>query len=144
MKQRIVFFLILVLVMIGLAVYGYFGAVPGVDNQTENRPQIEIMPQSFDFGEIEYGEIAKHTFLVKNSGSQILEIKKVATSCACTKAEVGQKEIKPGETVELQVTYDTGAMSGPHGRGEQERIIYIKSNDPISPQTEVTITAYVK
>jgi hypothetical protein len=42
------------------------------------------------------------------------------------------------------VTYDTGAMSGAHAKGQQKRIIYIKSNDPINPQIEAMIYAYVR
>ncbi len=68
----------------------------------------------------------------------------MATSCGCTTAKVSKEKINPGEEIELQVSYDTGAMSGDHARGEQERIIYIKSNDPINPQVEAMIYADVK
>ena len=142
MKPKIWVFLILII--LGLASYGYFKSIPGVENQTENLPKIEISPESFDFGEVKYGQLAEYTFLVKNSGKKTLEIKKVATSCACTTAEIAKEEINPGEETNLQVVYDTGAMSGAHAKGEQERIIYVKSNDPVNPQIEVTISAYVK
>lgn len=141
---KIKFFLILIFIIIGLAVYGYFKSIPVVENQTKNLPKIEITPKSFDFGEIQYGDVLKYTFKVKNIGSEVLEIKRVATSCACTTAEVEKKILNPGEGADLLVKYDTGAMSGPHGQGQQERIIYIKSNDPINPQVEVTIYANVK
>lgn len=143
MNSKIFFLVILVLVITGLGIYGYFRAIPGVENQTENHSRIEIAPQSFDFGEIEYGDVAKYTFKVKNSGDEILEIKKVATSCACTTAKISQEKILPKQEAELKVIYNTGVMSGPHAKGRQERIIYVKSNDPISPQVEVMITAYV-
>ena len=138
------FFLILGVVILGLAGYGYFKSVPGVKNQTENLPQIEISPQSFDFGEINYGQVVEHVFKVKNTGSEILEIKRVATSCACTTAKISKEQISPGQETELMVTYNTGAMSGTHAKGEQERIIYVKSSDPISPQVEAMIYANVK
>ncbi len=136
-------FIGLVLVILGLAVYGYFMAIPGTDNQ-EARPEIEITPQSFDFGQIEYGQVVEYIFKIKNSGQEILEIKKVATSCACTTAEVSQEKIAPDEEAELKVIYDSGAMSGSHAKGRQERIIYVKSNDPINPQVEVMIYALVQ
>lgn len=141
---KLKFFLILGLVILGFAVYGYFKAIPAPRNQTENRPQIEITPQSFDFGEVEYGRVMEYTFKVKNAGSEILEIKRVATSCACTTAKIDKEKINPGGETELLVTYDTGAMSGAHAKGNQERIIYIKSNDSQNPQVEVTIYADVK
>ncbi len=144
MKSKNLFFTLFILIFVGLAIYGYFSAIPGVEDQTEKRPEIEITPKSFDFGEIEYGEIVKYTFKVRNLGEEVLEIKRVATSCGCTTAEVTKDRIVPGEEADLNVTYDTGAMSGSHAKGNQDRIIYVKSNDPINPQFEVIITAYVK
>ncbi len=142
MKPKIWVFLILIILT--LATYGYFKSIPGVKNEAQSRAEIDISPSFFDFGEIEYGQVAEYTFLVKNLGEETLEIKKVATSCACTKAKISKENIKPGEITELLVTYDTGAMSGAHAKGEQERIIYVKSSDPINPQVEVMIYANVK
>lgn len=142
MKPKIWIFLILIL-LISIAGYGYFRATPGAKNQTDNLPKIEITPESFDFGNVQYGQIVKYTFLVKNIGQETLEIKRVATSCGCTKAEIAQKKIEPGEEAKLLVTYDTGAMSGSHAQDKQERIIYVKSNDPVNPQVETMIYANV-
>ncbi len=139
MKSKGILFLCIILAILGLAVFGYFKAV-----SSEGNAKIEISPKSFDFGEIEYGQIVEHAFKVKNSGNDVLEIKRVATSCACTTGKVEKDKLDSGEETDLLVIYDSGAMSGPHGKGEQERIIYIKSNDPINPQVEVTIHAYVK
>ena len=142
MKLKVI--LILGLVVLGTAVYGFFKATPGADNQ-ENLPKIEITPSSFNFGEIEFGKIVEYAFRVKNTGSEVLEIKRVATSCACTIARVNKETLEPGQETELKVKYDTAAMGdGSHGRGKQERIIYVKSSDPLKPQTEVMIYANVK
>lgn len=144
MKKKIYLTIALALLILGLAAYSYFKAVPGAKNN-QSSPKIEIAPLSFDFGEINFGTIAKQSFIIKNTGSEILEIKRVATSCACTTAKVSQEKITPGQEAELLVTYDTAAMgSGPHGRNRQERIIYVKSNDPANPQVEVIIDAFVK
>jgi len=140
MKTKIVF--VLVLVVLGLAGYGYFKSIPGIE--PGNLPQIEITPKSFDFGEVQYGDIAEYSFKIKNTGSEILEIKRLATSCGCTSAKIAKVELNPGEEADLRVTYDSGAMSGPHGKGEQERIIYVKSSDPVNPQVEVMVYANVR
>lgn len=143
MKLKLSVFIILGIIL-GLAVYGYFKAVPAPSSQLENWPKIEITPTSFDFGEIEYGEVAEHVFNLKNLGSETLEIKRLSTSCGCTTAEVDKEVISAGEQTRLKVIYNTGLMSGSHAKGKQERIIYIKTNDPVNPQVEVTISAYVK
>ncbi len=136
-------FLILAILILGLAVFGYFKAIPEAEDQS-NLPKIEIIPKSWDFGQVEYGQVLEYSFKLRNSGKEILEIKRVATSCACTTGKVEKEKLNPGEETNLVVKYDTGAMSGPHGKGKQERIIYIKSNDLINPQVEVTIHAYVR
>ena len=143
MKSKIFVFIIIGIIG-GLAIYGYFNAVSPFQNQREGRPKIEVIPKSYDFGEIKYGKIVRHSFKIRNLGNEVLEIKKLATSCACTEAKIVKDRIFPGEEAELKVIYDTGAMTGLHAKGTQERIIYIKTNDPISPQTEVMIYAYVK
>ncbi len=136
--------IILILIIVVLAIYGYFKAIPGSENQAANQPRIEAFPKSWDFKEINYGEILEYTFKVKNLGKEVLEIRKVATSCACTTAEINKERINPNEEAELLVRYDTGAMSGSHAKGNQERIIYIRSNDSLNPQIEVMIYAYVR
>ena len=127
----------------GLAVFGYFKAIPEIENQTGDFPKIEITPKIFDFGEINYGNVVSYGFKVKNSGEGVLEIKRVATSCACTTAKIAKEKIEPGEEVELLVTYDSDAMPL-HGSGREERIIYLRSNDPANPQVEVRIYANVR
>jgi len=131
--------------VLGLAVVGYLRATSGLQSQREVRPKIEITPPSFDFGEVEFGKIAQTSFKIKNDGEAGLEIKKVATSCGCTTAKVAKNHLDPGEETELAVSYNPAAMgNNPHSKGKQERIIYVKSNDPSTPQVEVTINAYVK
>lgn len=142
---KLKFFLILGIVILGIAIFGYFKSSPSVENQAGNLSKIEITPEHFDFGNVDYGKIAEYNFKVKNLGLEILEIKRVATSCACTTAKITKEKIASGETAELLVSYDTAAMGrSSHGMGKQERIIYVKSNDPINPQVEVTIYADVK
>ena len=140
MKKAILIFF---LAALGIVIYGYFKSVPpGQDN--ENAPKIEITPESYDFGDIKYGDIVNYAFEVKNSGKGVLEIKRVATSCACTTAQISKEKINPGEKVLLEVRYDSGAMGLAHGKGKQERIIYIKSSDSNNPQAEVVIYANIK
>jgi len=140
--SKLKIFLILGLIILGLAGYGYFKSTPGVENQREDLPKIEITPKVLDFGEINFGDVVSYDFKVKNLGNEILEIKRVATSCPCASAKITKEKIEPEEEVELLVSYDSGAMGeGAHAKGKQERIIYVKSNDPINPQVEVMIYA---
>lgn len=129
--------------LVGLVLYGYYGATPQIEDEP-SKPSAYFQSDFFDFGSVEQGDILEHTFLLKNKGEVPLEIKRIATSCSCTSASVAEETVLPGKATAVKVVYDTGAMSGPHGRGQQDRIIFIKTNDPIHSQIEANITAYVK
>ncbi len=144
MKQRNIFLILLFIGVVGFFIYGYFKAIPEVNNERESISQIEATPISHDFGEIEYGDVMEYTFKIKNTGDEVLEIKRLSTSCGCTTVKIDKEQIDSQEEVNLYVTYDSGAMSGSHAKGDQERIIFIKTNDPINPQIELIINAYVK
>lgn len=136
-------FLILGLIILGLVGYGYWQAADKEDRE-DGGARIVVEPEKWDFGEIEFGKVVEKEFSLKNEGNEILEISRVSTSCGCTRAEVDKEKLEPGEEGKLLVTYDTGAMSGVHGKGRQERIVYLKTNDFNNPQMEVFIYALVK
>ncbi|MDP2926727.1 MAG: DUF1573 domain-containing protein [bacterium] len=141
MTKKWPYLFLVFLVLISLGVYGYFKATSG---EAAAGPRIEVEPKNFDFGGVLYGEIVETNFIVKNQGKEILEIKRIGTSCSCTTAKVDKPKINPGENAQILVSYDTGAMGEFHGKGKQERIIYVRSNDPENPQTEVIISADVQ
>jgi len=137
-------FLALVLILsLFLIAYGYWQATEPKTSSGGESPRIEVRPKSFNFGTVDYGQRLEKEFLLSNQGKEELIIKRVATSCGCTQAQVGKKILAPGEETVLRVVYDTKAMTGPKARGRQERIIYLKSNDPVQPQLEVKIYANV-
>ncbi len=136
---------IIPLIILFLVLYGYFKAIsPSTDQSKATGPEIEIIPKEHDFGQVKYGDLAEQTFKVRNLGKEDLEIVRVSTSCGCTTAEINKEKLVSREETDLKVTYDTGAMSGSHAKGRQERTIFVKSNDPHNPQVEVMIYADVE
>ena len=69
-------------------------------------------PYFWDFGQVPEGEVLEHTFVLMNDSSTVLRIEHIHTSCGCTTSEVDQKEISPGESVEIKVKFDTKGYSG--------------------------------
>lgn len=143
---KLKFFLISGTVILLIAALGYFRATPNPSPEKNNSQRSEIMiePKIFDFGEVEFGEIVEQIFEVKNNGNEILEIKRVSTSCGCTKAKIDKEKLEPNESTTLLVTYDSGAMGRTVIGKKVERFIYIRSNDPVNPQVEAVIYARVK
>lgn len=139
LKTKII--LILSLFLVGVITLGYFQAIPNTDERS-SIPRIEVLPTYFDFGKIKFGDTVTYSFKVKNIGENVLEIKRVATSCACTTANILKTQLEPGQETELTISYDSDAMPL-HGSGREERIIWVRSNDPQNPQVEVKIYATV-
>lgn len=104
----------------------------------EGTPRISFTQESYDFGNVLQGKVVESTFTFENRGIADLLIKEVTTSCGCTAALVSSNVIKPGETGQIKVSYDSQGRAG-----KVSRTITIVSNDPVEPIKELTITATV-
>lgn len=62
-----------------------------------------------DFGSMAQGEQGEHTFVIKNVGNAPLTLKKGASTCKCTLANLEKGSLAPGEetTVKLEWTVQT-------------------------------------
>lgn len=130
--------LLIALLLIGSAAYGYARSVPGLLAQPG---RIEITPASWDFGEIPRTAVS-HTFTVTNVGQGPLEITGVSTSCGCTMAQVDQTLLGPGQQTALKVTFDPLAHEGRSGRFL--RLVYVRSDDPEMPEAQIEIHVTVR
>ncbi len=101
-------------------------------------PKILVQPTEHDFGKIVQGQKVSHTFIITNNGGDLLEIINVQASCGCTAANPEKNELAPGESTNLQVTFNS---EGRHGA--QKKFITIKSNDPESELLRLTISGTV-
>jgi hypothetical protein len=130
----------------------------------ENRPEIFIVPRTYDFGKVSKsgkGNNSRLELLVKlqNKGSQPLVINNLKTSCACTTVrlrtadsvspafatkgaqEGWSVELAAGETAQLEIVTD---LSHPHIKlGSMLRIVEISSNDPVYPQVRIETVAEI-
>lgn len=104
-----------------------------------NAPKIEVATKLHDFGNATEGEKLQHVFDVKNVGAAPLVIDRVTTSCGCTTATVKTKEIAPGGTGQIEVTFDTSARRGPN-----RKTITVLSNDPSSQRTQLEVAVNVE
>jgi hypothetical protein len=63
--------------------------------------------REYDFGTVNEGEIVETIFKVTNSGTTDLVISKAAGSCGCTVPVWPKAPIKPGETGDVAVKFNT-------------------------------------
>lgn len=124
------------------------GEEPKVTAQIQG---IEVNPASYSLGDVPInGGIVEKTYDVKNTYGKTLNLKKISTSCMCTKAKVkiGDKESQPfgmegmgdanpplnweipdGQTAIVTADFDPAAH-GPAGLGFVDRSIFLTFSDP--------------
>ncbi len=69
------------------------------------------------------GTKLEHVYVLTNTGEAPLEIKDYKVVCSCTKADLPDTAIAPGESFDLKVTFDT------EGKYYfQDRTIYLLTN----------------
>jgi hypothetical protein len=102
-------------------------------------PLLTVEEPSFDFGTVLQGDKVEHAFRLTNRGDAPLEIHKVKTTCGCTVARDYPREIAPGASGEMTVTFDSSRR-----RGRQEKRITLFTNADTSPQYVVTLSGTVR
>jgi hypothetical protein len=103
--------------------------------------RIELSQTKSDWGTVSNKAAVSRAFEVRNVGQGLLEITGVSTSCGCTIAEVSDRQLTPGETAALKVTYDPQVHQG--ATGEFLRMVYIRSDDPDTPEAALAIRVRV-
>lgn len=66
-------------------------------------PRAEVPVTTHDFGEVFEDKELTHTFIIKNRGDAVLEIKDIDSDCACTTTE-SDRRIPPGGVGQLKLT----------------------------------------
>lgn len=135
-KQLRIALAVIVLLTLVVAVVAF-----GYGTTAESPGQIELNATEFHFGTIPNTEPVSRVFEVRNVGASWLEITGVSTSCACTTAEVDDHRLAPNEVTDLTVTYDPQVHDGE--TGDFLRRVYIRSDDPTTPEASLTIRVTV-
>ncbi|MGD1995961.1 MAG: DUF1573 domain-containing protein [Anaerolineae bacterium] len=130
---------------IGPALIGLFflllAAASGCRTADGAPGQIDLGATQFDFGTIPNTDPVTQVLQIRNVGEGTLEIAGVSTSCGCTTAQVARRRLPPGETTDLTVTYDPQVHDGE--TGEFMRVVYVRSNDPDTPEATLAIRVRV-
>lgn len=87
------------------------------------KTQISFDDTKHDFGTITEGEIAKHAYKFKNTGSNPLLISKAVASCGCTVPSYPKEPIPPGGEGEIVVEFNSANRPG-----QQNKNVLVYSN----------------
>ena len=101
-------------------------------------PVLKIESILYDFGNIIMGDVVDATFTLTNAGKSDLNIRKTKAGCGCTVPQLAKMDLKPGESIELKVTFNSAGR-----KGNQTKSVTIYTNDPVKPIQKVTIKAKI-
>ena len=102
------------------------------------QPRVSLPNSPWDFGEVLQQEKVSHQFEVVNDGRDTLFISRVKPSCGCTTAPLTRDVVAPGESIWIDVTFNSKKFSG-----AVNKTVTVFSNDPGSPQAKITFLANV-
>jgi hypothetical protein len=93
---------------------------------------------TWDFGKVKEGEVLVHKFSLKNESSKVMQITSVNTTCGCTTSYVKQNSLKPQESTDIEVKFNTKGYSG-----STLKFIYVNTDDIDNPVIRFIIKAEV-
>ena len=138
MSKNIIIFILIAAVIILGGILVFSNVQNNSSNTTQNnsglQPRILVSEEEWDFGKVTQGEKPTHIFIVKNGGEGDLIVERIKESCACIEASISSTRIRPGESAELKVSYDTTDYVG-----KDEKHIHIYSNDPQVPDKRINL-----
>ena len=102
-------------------------------------PRVRVRQARYDFGEMTPHSDGVRVFVVDNVGAEPLTLRQGETTCKCTFSELHDNVVAPGESGKVMLGWNTGAAVG---RYVQSAII--ETNDPESPQVELSVSGEVK
>jgi uncharacterized cupredoxin-like copper-binding protein len=102
------------------------------------KPKVSLQQIEYDFGDITQNDVVDHSFTLFNTGGDLLKIIEVTSSCGCTAASPDKKELNPGESTTINVTFNSRGRKGP-----QTKTVKVKTNDPDTPLLTLTIRGNV-
>ncbi|MGE3315733.1 MAG: DUF1573 domain-containing protein [Planctomycetaceae bacterium] len=97
-------------------------------------PKAVIAQQEFDFGSMAKDEERKHIFRIKNEGTVPLKLSKGSTTCKCTISNLPTRELAPGGTVEIEISWTPRELDN-NFRKEAR----IQTNDPDNAEIKLKV-----
>ena len=101
-------------------------------------PKAQVPETTFDFGEIFEDRELTHTFVIKNIGDALLEIKDIDSDCACTAAD-SDRRIPPGSQGRIKLTIAPYSVLRQFAK--KTKVFF---NDPDHSEVVLTMQGYGK
>jgi len=105
----------------------------------EGGPRLELSAEEWDFGSKWSGEPCSTEITITNVGDAPLKILKIRSSCGCTALEPRRRELSPGESDKMTLSYNTKK-----DKEQVSQTIRLETNDPERPRVTIRVTGTVR
>ncbi|HEX3625547.1 MAG TPA: DUF1573 domain-containing protein [Verrucomicrobiae bacterium] len=119
---------------LGIGALCFADTVKAQDGYRNGTPIIQFETNFCDLGKLAVPGTVSGAFKFKNTGTALLELAPPDTSCGCTVAKVTPDKLAPGKTGELTYTINLE-----HVMGQVQKQIMVHSNDPKTPEVDLTV-----
>ena len=104
-------------------------------------PAVSFEKDTYDFGKIEKGNIAKYQFKFTNTGDEPLIITNVRPSCGCTTPTWSKEPVAPGQSGYIEAAYNSNVGHGTFTKSitvttnipDQTKVLFIKGEVIMNP-----------
>jgi hypothetical protein len=110
-----------------------------LDVVKQPRSRAVVTETEHDFGMLDPGQSASHTFLIGNQGDAPLTLTAGDTSCKCTLSKTSRQLVPPGESAEITLTWNTGSE-----REFYRQYAVIHTNDPDQREIELGVSGTIR
>lgn len=118
---------------LGIGALSFASTMEGADGDS-GAPAIQFETNFCDLGKLTAPGKVSGLFKFKNIGNAVLELAQPDTSCGCTVARVSPDILAPGQSGEITYT-----ISLDHAMGQVQKQIMVHSNDPKTPEVDLTV-----
>lgn len=108
-------------------------------SKDKESPRAVLKTTTWDFGDVEPGQILRASIPVTNAGGTRLAVVNESSSCSCSSTTTGGIVVLPGETSQLEVKLDTRGS-----RSVVQSELRFFTNDPQRPRLTITLLAKVR
>ncbi len=102
---------------------------------------MEFQSETFNWGELEEGEVVQNVFTFTNNGVEPLLISNAKGSCGCTVPRWPKEPILPGESAEILVQFNSKGKGKEGGANQSKRVTITANTEP--KNTYLTIKGVV-
>ncbi len=80
--------------------------------QEKTGPRLKCSTEIFDFGYVPQGVTVSHTYWLRNSGTETVNIKQIKPNCGCTQVPPTDSTIAVGDSLPVEILFGTRNITG--------------------------------